>query len=156
MDARSRPDYHAQAAGLFGAALAALAVAGLVGDPAHRQSLIAWMDLSGAKGQRLEPFRFALDMEQAYADRYLGLGEAEDGGAPHYEGGGRLDLGRLARLFDVDRILCVVLMTERGAVVGGRDYEGLDLAYVSEAAGEMARLAGMLGRRGPSPAGRPN
>ena len=75
MDARSRPDYHAQAAGLFGAALAALAVAGLVGDPAHRQSLIAWMDLSGAKGQRLEPFLIDPTPRHNEAEPELALAE---------------------------------------------------------------------------------
>lgn len=154
MQTTFRPDYHQKAPSIFGTELAAIAVAGLVGS-AESPSLIAWMDLSGTTGRDMEAFRFALDMEHAYADAFTAFSEDET--EPYYERAYVMDLEQLAVMFDVDRVLCVVAMTDRGDVIGGRNYDNLDLVYVDGISEEIRRLSVSLARRGqPGGAGRPN
>jgi hypothetical protein len=143
----SRPDYHLQLPDIFGVNLAALAVAGLVGDEPEPVSLVAWVDLSGADGRDLAVFRFALEMEHTYADAYMGFSEKEF--EPHYEAAWPLNLAALAYLFEVDRVLCVIAMTDCGDVIGARDYGNIDLVHVNGVCGEIRRLASLLAERDP-------
>lgn len=147
MQSSSRPEYHQQLPDIFGVNLAALAVAGLVGDEPDPLSLVAWIDLSGADGRDLAVFRFALEMEHTYADAYMGFSEKEF--EPHYDPPWPLNLAQLARLFDVDRVLCLIAMTDRGEVIGARDYGNIDLVHVSGVCGEIRRLASLLAERDP-------
>lgn len=147
LDDPSRPDYHQQSPNIFGDDLVALVVVGLVGSGVHddRRAPIAWMDLSGAAGHDLRRFRFALEMESSYADAYLAFSEGDLEQGVHNGQPVRLDLRRLARLFDVDRVLCLVALTARYEVMRARDYSELDLANVSMIEQELRRLIRVLG-----------
>lgn len=137
--AHERPDYHAAAPSVFGSPLAALLVVGLVSaGPLAGSSLIAWLDLSGAAGRDMRMFSFALDIERSYADNLLSFPRHDT--PPRYCSGIEPDRQKMAQLFDIDRVVCAVCMTESGQVVGVRDYESLDLLYVEQTAEEIARL----------------
>lgn len=147
IDDPSRPDYHQQSPNIFGDDLVALVVVGLVSVGVHEQrhSPIAWMDLSGAGGHDLRRFRFALEMESGYADAYLAFSEMEVVSSPRNGHSVQLDLRKLANLFDVDRVLCLVALTRRYEVLRAHDYSDLDLALVSMIEQELRRLIGVLG-----------
>lgn len=136
-------NYHQQLPTVLGSPVAALMVAGMVG-PDTTQSLLAWMDLSAVAGQDLVPFQHALEMEDHYLSAILDFDEPRH---PVYGDGANLDLRKLGGVLDVDRLLCLVVLTSDGRVLGARSYENVEMTQIEALHEQYQRIGASLEAR---------
>ena len=87
------------------------------------------------------PFLHAIEMEREYSNTLLGF---DDGNPPFYESTSVVDLQRVAREFGVDRVLCFVALDASNKVIGGRDYDGIEVTILEAATEQLTQFQDLL------------
>ena len=96
-------------------------------------------------------FRHAIDMELAFTDTLLAFDEVAP---PFYGTAETINLQQAACEIGVDRVLCIVTMTDKDQVFGIRDYDGVEVTVLEAATQQLTKFKELLGGMAANPVSR--